>query len=372
MNLSSHKHITFFSNNFWTLYKFREDAINLFIKNGYKVNLIGKYDGFEQKFSDANINKYNLHIDERGYNPIKELVLFINIFLLYKKIPSDIFYHYTIKPNLYGSLSARLLNYRYISFITGLGSLFIKSKSFLRQLVIILYRISLKNSDEIWFTNSSDRNDFLTYKIISSKIKTKIVPGCGVSSSFFYPKKKQINKKNILMIARLQSEKGVNEYLHLADKYKNLGYSFTLVGSINTSDPSRIQLSTLKSLISDKIISYIPFASNVLSLYDSADCFILPSYREGLSTVLVEAASRKIPIITTNVPGCIDVIPNESYGFLCNPRDKDSLCEAFDRYIYSSNEKITNMINKTHDHAHKCFSKDIVLNHYSSKIRELC
>ena len=57
MKLSSHKHITFFSNNFWTLYKFREDAINLFIKNGYKVNLIGKYDGFEQKFSDANINK---------------------------------------------------------------------------------------------------------------------------------------------------------------------------------------------------------------------------------------------------------------------------------------------------------------------------
>ena len=64
--------------------------------------------------------------------------------------------------------------------------------------------------------------------------------------------------------------------------------------------------------------------------------------------------------------------PNESYGFLCKPRDKNSLCEAFDRYIYSSNEKITNMINKTHDHAHKCFSKDIVLNHYSSKIRELC
>ena len=135
------------------------------------------------------------------------------------------------------------------------------------------------------------------------------------------------------MIARLQSEKGVNEYLHLADKYKNLGYSFTLVGSINTSDPSRIQLSTLKSLISDKIISYIPFASNVLSLYDSADCFILPSYREGLSTVLVEAASRKIPIITPTVPGCIDVIPNESYGFLCNPRDKDSLCDCL---LYTS------------------------------------
>jgi|TARA_B100001741_G_scaffold96271_1_gene78888 glycosyltransferase involved in cell wall biosynthesis len=372
MNLSPHKYITFFSNNFWTLYKFREDAIKLFIKNGYKVNLIGKYDGFEQKFSDNNIKKYNLSIDERGYNPIKELALFINIFLLYKKIPSDIFYHYTIKPNLYGSISARLLNYRYISFITGLGSLFIKSKSFLRKLAIILYRISLKKSDEIWFTNNSDLNDFVSYKIISPRIKTRIVPGCGVSTAFFYPQIKQINKKNILMIARLQSEKGVNEYLHLANKYKNLGYNFTIVGSLNSSDPSRIKLSTLESLVSDKIISYIPFVSNVLSLYDSADCFILPSYREGLSTVLVEAASRKIPIITTNVPGCIDVIPNESYGFLCNPRDKDSLCEAFDRYIHCSNERITNMINKTHDHAYKNFSKDVILSHYSSKIKDLC
>ncbi|GIS31980.1 MAG: hypothetical protein Ct9H90mP3_7760 [Flammeovirgaceae bacterium] len=95
------------------------------------------------------------------------------------------------------------------------------------------------------------------------------------------------------MIARLQLEKGVNEYLHLANKYKNHGYNFTLVGSINSSDPSRIKLSTLKSFVSDKIISYIPFTSNVISLYDSADCFILPSYREGLSTVLVEAASEK-------------------------------------------------------------------------------
>ena len=334
--------------------------------------MIGKYDGFEQKFSDANINKYNLHIDERGYNPIKEFILLINVFLLYKKIPSDIFYHYTIKPNLYGSISARLLNYRYISFITGLGSLFIKSKSFLRKIAIILFIFSLKKSDEIWFTNNSDLNDFLSYKILSPKMKTKIVPGCGVSTSFFYPKKKYINKKNILMIARLQSEKGVNEYFYLANKYKNLGYNFTIVGSINSSDPSRIKLSTLKSLISDKIISHIPFVPDVLSLYDSADCLILPSYREGLSTVLVEAASRKVPIITTTVPGCIDVIPNESYGFLCNPRDKDSLCEAFNRYIQCSDDQISAMINKTHDHAHKCFSKDIILNHYSSKIRELC
>ena len=97
MNLSPHKHITFFSNNFWTLYKFREDAINLFIKNGYKVNLIGKYDGFEQKFSNTNITKYNLNIDERGYNIFKEIILFFKIFTLYSNLSSKIYFHYTIK-----------------------------------------------------------------------------------------------------------------------------------------------------------------------------------------------------------------------------------------------------------------------------------
>ena len=371
MNTSTKKHVTIFSNNFWTLYKFREDVVNLFIKNNYNVNLIGKFDGFEQKFTDVNITKYNLPIDERGYNPIKEFILFIKVFFLYKKIPSNIFFHYTIKPNLYGSLSARLLNYRYISFITGLGSLFIKSKSFLKTIAVILYRISLYKSDEIWFTNKSDLKEFQNYKIISKNTKTKIVPGCGVSPLFFSIQKKQINKKNILMISRLQSEKGVNEYLHLARKYKNSGFNFTLVGSFNSSDPSRINLSTLKSFISNKIVNHIPFTSNVLSLYDSADCFILPSYREGLSTVLIEAASRKVPIITTNVPGCADVVLNESYGFLCDPGSINSLYDAFDRYINCPTTDITAMINKTHMHVDRNYSKPVILRHYSNKISEL-
>ena len=112
------------------------------------------------------------------------------------------------------------------------------------------------------------------------------------------------------MIARLQLEKGVNEYCYLANKYKNLGYNFTLVGSINSLDPSRIKISTLDTLVSDKVISYIPFTSNVLSLYDSADCFILPSYREGLSTVLVEAASSLYtmlqPLDVPEFPAAVD------------------------------------------------------------------
>ncbi len=371
MNVSYKKSVTLFSNNYWTLYKFREDVVKLFLKRNYKVILIGKFDGFEQRFVDKNIIKYNLNVDERGYNPFKELILFIRILLLYRKISSDIFFHFTIKPNLYGSLSASLLNYKYVSFITGLGSIFIREKSILKKIIIFIYRLSLKKANEIWFTNKIDQTEFIEHKIVSSSQILKIVPGCGVIPSMSYNGKRRYNMKRILMISRLQAEKGVNEYLKLALKYSNLDYTFTIVGNYNRNDPSKISFNNFQKLIDDNVIQYIPFTSNVYSLYDSADCFILPSYREGLSTVLIEAALRKLPIITTRVPGCIDVIPDESFGFLCQHSDINSLDNAFMRFIKSSSNDLDIMTTRTQEHVLKNFNRDLIINAYSHKINEI-
>ena len=371
MNLSSKKSVTLFSNNFWTLYKFREDVVKLLLKRNYRVNLIGKFDGFEQRFIDKDVIKYNLNVDERGYNPFKELILFIRILLLYKKLSSDIYFHFTIKPNIYGSLSASLLNYKYISFITGLGLIFIRGNSMLKKLIIFIYRLSLMKANEIWFTNKIDQSEFIKYKIVSSSQALKIVPGCGVLTSMTYNGKRKYNMKKILMIARLQIEKGVNEYFKLAQKYSELDYTFTIVGLYNNNDPSKISFTSFQKLIKDNVIQHIPFVSNVNSLYDSADCFILPSYREGLSTVLVEAALRKLPIITTRVPGCIDIIPDESFGFLCHHSDISSLDDAFLRYRETSSYDLEIMTTKTQEHVLKNFNRDIIINAYSHKIDEI-
>ncbi len=371
MNSSQKKSITLFSNNYWTLYKFREDVVNYFLNKNYKINLIGKFDGFEQKFSNTNITKYNLNIDERGYNIFKEIILFFKIFTLYSNLSSKIYFHYTIKPNIYGSLCARFLNYRYVSFITGLGKIFIKSNFFFRNIIIFIYKSSLKKADEVWFANKYDQKEFIDNKIILKSQKIKIVPGCGVSSSLSLTDTRNYNKKNILMIARLQVEKGVREYLELAQRYYKSGYTFTLVGNYNPKDPSRISHDKLNKLINNKIIHYIPFSSDVTSLYDSADCFILPSYREGISTVLLEAAIRKVPIITTRSPGCIDVIPDESFGLLCNKADFDSLHNAFIRYVNIPSDDLISMVSKSYNHVLKNFSRESIIDIYDQKLTEI-
>ena len=142
--MTKNKSITFFSNNYWTLYKFRYDIIQSFIDENYQINLIGRYDSYENKFNNPNIIKYNIDIDERGYNPFRELVTFFKIFLVYRKIKTSLIFQFTIKPNLYGSIISRLLNIKSIVFITGLGSVFIRKKTFLFKIIISLLQNRIK------------------------------------------------------------------------------------------------------------------------------------------------------------------------------------------------------------------------------------
>ena len=364
------KSITFFSNNFWTLYKFRYEVILLLSKT-HDINLIGKYDGYEKKFIFKNISNHNVPLEERGYNPFKEFILFYKIFRIYKNLKSDLFFHYTIKPNLYGSLCARYFGYNYVSFITGLGSIFIQSNIFLKQIIIYFYRISLKKVNQVWFTNNSDQHLFESLKIVNSSIKSKIVPGCGIHKSFFINNKNSISKRNITMISRIQKEKGVQNFLDLSMKYKENDINFYLIGEHDTNDPSNIPMHTLDFYIKNNCIEYIPYTDQITDFYDLSDCFILPSYREGISTVLLEAAARCVPIITTNVPGCIDVIPDESYGFLCQVNNTDSLHKAFIRYLDTPLSELTEMTKKTNKYVKNQYDRDIILSHYISLVRSL-
>ena len=345
--MTKNKSITFFSNNYWTLYKFRYDIIQSFIDENYQINLIGRYDSYENKFNNPNIIKYNIDIDERGYNPFRELVTFFKIFLVYRKIKTSLIFQFTIKPNLYGSIISRLLNIKSIVFITGLGSVFIRKKTFLFKIIISFYRIALKKSIQVWFTNSSDLEVFKKLKIISNNHNTQIVPGCGLDTKFLTNKSKIINKKNILMVARIQKEKGVLNFLKLSSIHKNQGFKFILVGEYNHNNPDRVSRHILDQHISEGDIYYKEYTEDIDKIYADADCLILPSYREGISTVLLEAAAMRIPIITSDVPGCNDIIKDASFGFLCKPNDTDSLNNAFKRYINMPNDQLNIIIEKT-------------------------
>lgn len=209
-----------------------------------------------------------------------------------------------------------------------------------------------------------DEEFFRKIKIISLQ-KTSIVPGAGVKiKNRDFNRKKNNGNYIFLMASRLLKEKGTLEFLEAANFFKkDLSKTFILVGA-HTSDKNHISKELLDSMNNNDVITYIPYTDDIESLFEKADCVIHPSYREGMSTVLLEAASFKIPIITSNVPGCVDIILNESYGFLCNKSDSESLIEQIIMFTQVNNEdpkKIDRMIERTYEHISKSMQCPSVL-----------
>ena len=367
------RRITLVSNNYWTLYKFRYDIIQMLIDEGHYVNLIAKKDSYHKHFSNKNLKKYYIPLQERGKNIFKEIKTFLEIYKLHKAIDPELIFNFTLKPNIYSSISARILNIKTISMITGLGHVFIKNNSFLKFIMINLLRFSLKKSIEIWFTNEFDR-EYFGKKRILKKQKSFIIPGAGIKITNKKISKKHINGKySFLMISRLLKEKGVMEYLTAAKYFKNdEDKEFILIGA-HANDTHHISKKILHEAINNKQIIYHDHKDDIEPFLKNSDCIIHPSFREGISTILLEAASYKIPIITTKVPGCIDIIVNEDYGFLCEASDSESLIRKIIEFI-KLNDQDSNIIdlkvNKTFQHVSEKFDRKKIIEKFKLTVNQ--
>ena len=365
------KSITLISNNYWTLYRFRYDVIRMLVNEGYSVNLIARKDSYHKHFTDKSINKHFLPLEERGKNIFQEIKTFLSIHRLHKKINPEIIFNFTLKPNIYSNISARILNIKTISMITGLGNTFIKPTNILKKIVIILLRISLKETKEVWFTNKFDEEYFREIKIINHQ-KTYIVPGAGVKIKNESISRKNTNDKyTFLMVSRLLKEKGVSEFIESANYFKNdLSKNFILIGAyLNNKD--YISEETLNKSVRSHALQHHSHTDNIDEYFDNADCIIHPSYREGMSTVLLESASLKIPIITTKVPGCIDIILNKDYGFLCEASNTKSLIKQIIEFTNINNktpELIDLMVNKTYQHVSNKFNREKIIEKFKKTI----
>ena len=368
--MKNNKSITLVSNNYWTLYKFRYEVIELFLSEGFQINLIAKNDNYSDKFTNKNIKKYYIDLNGRGVSITEEIKTFFQLYKIYKSLNSNLFFHFTIKPNIYGSIICRILSIKSISFITGIGHIFIY-KNMLQKIIILLYRFSLSRVSEVWFTNKADQILFDNLNI-TKKNKTKIVSGSGIEVPEETESYQHSEKKIFLMVSRLQIEKGVVEYLRCSEKYKNNpDVTFMLIGDSVSTDPSSINMNQVKPYIDNNSIIYKKYQENILKYMKAASCIILPSYREGISTVLLEASIMKRPIITTNVPGCIDIIKDQSYGILCKARNEESLMDAVNVFLNLDQKKISNMVEKTFEYVSQNFSKKNVLKEYKNAIQYL-
>ena len=146
---------------------------------------------------------------------------------------------------------------------------------------------------------------------------------------------------------------------------------FYVLGEIYKENPTAVTKKQLDEWIDNKIITYLEKTDLVEEEMKNFDCIILPSYREGLSKVLLEASAMGIPAITTDVPGCKHVVEDSKNGFICNVKDATDLSNSIERFICLSKEERDKMSQFGRKKAVDGFDENIVIDNYIKVIQSI-
>lgn len=334
--MKNKQHILFCANTAWSLYNFRNGVIASFLERGLIVSILAPKDEYSDKLNAMGCEVFDLPISPQGINPIKDLLVIFYITKIYHQLKPDFVIHYTIKPNIYGTLAAKLTSIPSLAITTGLGYTFIK-ENFISKVARRLYKLAFRFPIEVWFLNADDRQSFLDYGLVDER-KAVVLHSEGIDTTYFtpLPKPKADEKFRFLLIARMLWDKGVGEYVEAAkllkSKYPNL--VFQLLGATGVPNPSVIGREQVAQWESTNDIEYLGTTSDVRPMIAQADCVVLPSYyREGIPRTLMEAAAMGKPLITTDNVGCRDVVIDGKTGFICPVKNASALADCMVRIL---------------------------------------
>ena len=362
------KKIILVSNTSWYLYNFRLGVIHLLQQQNFQIVCIANYDEYSKKLIEEGVTFIKSSVANKGINPFQDLNYFWFLLRHYKEIRPCLIFHYTIKPNIYGSLAARLANLKSIAIVSGAGYVFLKNNT-LNRITRKLYNLAAKVSVEVWFVNKEDQIMFIEQGIVK-KEKTKVLPGEGIDTALFkrdlpYPTNGEIFV--FLLAGRMLWDKGVGIYVEAAKRIKQThsNVKFQLLGFVDTLNPSAITREQILSWERRGIIEYLGATDDVKKFLNTVNCFVLPSYyREGVPKSLLEAASLEIPIITTNNVGCKEVVEDGYNGFLCSIKDSESLVEKMERILKMEKSCLREMGCNGRKKVIAEFHETLVLKHY--------
>ena len=323
------KRIAILANHSGGLYDFRKDLISELKKYTSVTVAVPHNDRWDELLHLAD-RVIELPIDRRGMNPLHDSKLFHQYRAILKEVKPDLVLTYTIKPNIYGGLACRMAHIPYAVNITGLGSA-IENGGWLKKFVLALYKPALKGARVVFFENAGNR-DTLAATGVVPKGRDVVLSGAGVNlEDYPYQSYPQEGAVRFLFVGRVMHEKGVDELFTAAKRMKQEygdGVEFHIVGSFEEGYKS-----LMDELEKAGVLKYHGYQSDMKRFYAMASCVVLPSYHEGMSNVLLEAAASGRPLITSDIPGCREAAEDGVSGYLCPARDADALCEAMRRFV---------------------------------------
>ena len=325
-----------------TILKFRGNLIKE-VSREYKVFVAGPKisSSMQAEFNKRNIEHIHLPIVNISITPFRDISYFMKLVAIIIKLRPKIILSYTLKPNLYGSLAARIFRVDCYSMFTGLGSYFEKKEGIFNRvslkLLKFILRTSLKRNKKVIFYNSNNMETFMISSLCSPS-QAEIVEGSGVDINYYKSKRFRdfTNIDNIVFLcsSRILKDKGIMEYLEAAKeiKSKNKGVDFRLMGWFQESSNS-VSKEIIEKYSQEGIIKFIGHVEDVREEIDSCDVFVLPSYHEGLPRSALEAMSMSKAVILSKIPGTSNLIKENNNGFFCEPKSTESLVDSIEKML---------------------------------------
>lgn len=367
------KKIAVIENGLISTYTMREALMLRLIEEGCEVYILTHTNSFVPQVEKMGLKVVN--VGSGNLNPIKVSLYIYNLRRALKKIKPDVCLTFSIRPAIWGNLITRELNIPTITNITGIGPLFI-SKSLVYRTARSMYRKALNKTKKVFFQNYDDMNLFLERKFVKISVAERI-PGSGIDYNKFKPiilKEKDPDTFIFLFIGRLIKDKGIFEYINAARSIRKKFHNtiFNVIGPFWTQNLKKntITHSQLQNWIDEGVIDYLGEKKDVRKFIAEADCIVLPSYREGTSNTLLEAASMGKPAIATNTTGCNEIITDRVTGFLCRVKDEHDLAEKMEQMILLPSDERNEMGKKARIKIIKEYDKQIVIDAYLKAIRE--
>ncbi len=295
---------------------------------------VDEYITYKEKYQS--VRHYNLRLlDRDSTNPIKDILLVLELVRRYKQIKPDIILHFTNKPNIYGGIAAKITGSKSIAVVTGLGYAFI-NKGYVRKVMTWLYQFSSRFHQKFIFENIEDRELFAQLGIVSGD-KVISVKGCGVDTTWYHPYPNgQLKGKTIFtFIGRLLYDKGIREFVEAAKliKKQRKDVEFWIVGELDAENPATIDKDDLVRWVEEDVVYYHGFIKDVRNIIAESDCIVLPSYREAIPRTITEGMSMAKPVITTDTAGCREAVEIGVNGYLVKLKDVNSLVQTFENFL---------------------------------------
>jgi glycosyltransferase involved in cell wall biosynthesis len=330
-----------FANTDWYLYNFRRALALALQRQGYEVLLISPAGPYGDKLRALGLRWESVPMARRSLNPLREAALLWHLVRLLRREQPALVHGFTIKCAVYGSLAARLAGVpARVNAVAGMGYVFTSPQlkaRLLRPVVRGLLRLALGGSGARLILQNADDVALFRQAGLVDPEHIRLIRGSGVNCAQFAAGMRARppgdGRMRVLLASRLLWDKGLAEFVAALRQLRLQGRTVhaLLAGTPDPGNPATVPEATIREWVAEGLVSWLGHVDDMAGLLGSVDVVVLPSHREGLPRTLVEAAACGLPLITTDVPGCREVVSDGVDGLLVPRGDSKALAQAIRR-----------------------------------------